>query len=102
MIQQAIESINHVRRINPRTDVNLRSILKQVGLLEIPQEHWLKLPRTQTPIEHLNRLNALLDMAPPAGHVPDLSLIEPSLPVQYYRGRWQSISKHTGRFVARR
>jgi hypothetical protein len=101
-MQQEIESINYVRRISPRTDVNLRSILKQMGLLEIPEEHWLKLPRIQTPMEHLNRLNGSLDMAPPAGHIPDLTLIEPSLPVHYYKGRWQTISKQTGRFVARR
>jgi hypothetical protein len=101
-IRDQIESVNHIRRINPQHDLNLRSILKQVGLLEIPEDHWLKLPRQQTAAEHLNRLNGTLDMAPPAGEVPGLYLMEPSLSVQYYKGRWQPVSKQTGRYVARR
>jgi len=97
-----IEAANHIRRIQPRGDVDLQALLKQAGLLEVPDAHWLKLPPRQSFAQHLNRLNSELDVAPPSGDIAELSVLEPSMSVQYYKGRWQTLGKQTGRFVARR
>ena len=97
-----IEAASHIRRLQPRDDVELPALLKKAGLLEVPEAHWLKLPQHQSFAQHLNRLNTDLDGAPPSGDIAELSVLEPSMSVQYYKGRWQTLGKQNGRFVARR
>lgn len=101
-LQNQIEYVNHVRRLTAEIGQDLGSSLRDLGLIELSDEAWLKTPLVESAFQHLERMNRLLDAAPRAGDVLGLSLIDPSTSTNYYRGRWVTPSSHTGRFVARR
>ena len=101
-LELRIEYLNHVRRLTPAPEEDLRSDLVQLGLIEISYNSWLRAPQGQTSEQHLARLNRVLDAAAPSREVPGLSLLDPSKGVRYYRGRWVEPRAHSGRFVARR
>lgn len=101
-LERRIEYANHVRRLPAEPAEDLRAELIQLGLIELPVEAWLKAPRVETPVEHLERIDRLLEAAPPATSIPGLTLLDPTLAVRYYRGRWIAPKAKSGRFVARR
>lgn len=101
-LQARIDYVNHIRRLTPMPDEDLRDELVQVGLIELPADVWLKAPPANTAAQHLSRVNELLDAAQPSRDVPGLLLLDPERPVQYYRGRWAEPRTQSGRFVARR
>lgn len=101
-IEARIEYINHVRRLTATLDEDLPSDLKQLGLIEISYDMWLRSPPALSPAQHLQNFNQLLDEAPPSRDVPGLLLLDPDRPVHYYRGRWVEPRSQTGRFVGRR
>ena len=97
-----IDHVGHTRRLNPLEGEDLRDRLAEHGLLEVTYDDWLEAPQFANPAELLARYNALLDSAGPSGDVPGLRLLDPELPVRYYRGRWVEPHKRSGRFVGRR
>jgi hypothetical protein len=97
-----IEYRNHLRRLAPRADEILRDELLHLGLFEITGRDWLKTPPTGTPGQLLARFNALLDGAAPSREIAGLTVIDPTRPVRFYRGRWGDAKKLSGRFVGRR
>lgn len=101
-LEARIEYVSHVRRLNPLPDEDLHSELVQLGLIELSYDRWLKAPPTETPAQHVARLDRLLDAAMASHDVPGLSLLDPERPVRYYRGRWVEPRSQTGRFVGRR
>lgn len=78
------------------------SYLEELGFVELSHDTWLRGPQRCTAREHLDELNAHLDGAPSADRIPELSILDPEKPVNYYKGRWTSPTSQTGRFVARR
>lgn len=92
----------HVRRLMPRPAENLRDDLAQLGLIEVPYDRWLKEPATESPSQHVSRLDDRLQKAQPSGEMPELMLLDPEKPVGFYPARWVEPKKQTGRFVARR
>lgn len=101
-LEARIEYVNHVRRLSPASGEDLRTVLSELGLIEISSRDWLRAPPIETAVEHLARLDRLLDSAQPSREVPGLSLLDPQRPVRYYRGRWVQPRSQSGRFVARR
>jgi hypothetical protein len=97
-----IEHDGHVRRIAPAPGEELRSLLSQFGLFEISMPQWLRIPAVASAEQYVLRFNELLSVAPAAGSIPDLRILDPSKPVRYYPGRWTDSGRRTGRFVARR
>jgi hypothetical protein len=97
-----VEYSNHIRRIPGNAVADLHASLRQLGLIELSHESWTKAPPPESPNRLLDRFNALLDKAPPSGEIAGLSLLDPTKPVRYYRGRWVEPRSQTGRFVARR
>ena len=97
-----IDHLGHTRRLNPRAGENLRDRLKEIGLLEVPFDDWLKAPQSSRPAALISRYNGLLAAAPSSGDVPGLRILDPERKVGYYRGRWVDPRKRSGRFVARR
>lgn len=92
----------HIRRLMPLSAENLRDDLAQLGLIEIPYDRWLKEPATESPTQHVSRLDDRLQRAQPSGEIPELMLLDPEKPVRFYPARWVEPKKQTGRFVARR
>jgi|SRR5579864_531359 len=97
-----VEYVNHVRRIKAGRDEDLTGLLSQLGVTELPSAIWLKAPAAETAEQLVQSANAMLKTAGHSGEVPGLSLLNPSAPVTYYRGRWAAPSSQTGQFVARR
>lgn len=102
-LRNRLERSRHARRISPVEGENLRDCLTEFGFLEISHDQWLKVPKTETPASRLSRFDKLLDKSGPSGEVPGLRLLDPELPVRFYKGRWREPDgRSSGRFVARR
>lgn len=90
------------RVIAPEAGEDLAGELLELGLQCVSEDNWLKAPRVQ-PAENLRAdLEARLKAGPRSGSIPELEVLDPEKPVTYYRGRWLSVKKQTGMFVARR
>ena len=103
-LAERIEYVNHLRRLTPLPDEDLRDVLVQLGLINISYDRWLRAPADETPTQHLSRLDGLLDAAQPSRDVPGLSILGPgpsgqllpramdgsALPVRTVRGASQS------------
>lgn len=101
-IECHIQFINHVRILDKGVGIDIGDRLLELGLIELPDSSWLKLPKKETSAEYLARMDNILAGASPAGGVSGLILLDSKLPVRYYRGRWVEFTNQTGRFVGRR
>lgn len=102
-LERHIQYLGHVRRLGPSPkNEDLRSELRQLGLLELSSDTWLKGPKICTASQAVAAINHALDTVPPSRDIPGLLLLDPINPVRYYRGRWTEPKAQTGRFVARR
>ena len=101
-LAERVEYANHVRRLHPQPDEDLRTQLLEFGLIELSYDRWIHGPTQNTSAQLLSFINDLLDEAQPSYDVPGLVILDPKSPVRYYRGRWTEARSQTGRFVARR
>jgi hypothetical protein len=102
-LERRIQYLGHVRRLSPLSESeDLRAELRQLGLLELSTDAWLKGPKLCTAAQAVAASDRTLDAAQPSRDIPGLLLLDPTTPVRYYRGRWTEPKKQTGRFVARR
>lgn len=102
-LERRIQYLGHVRRLSPSSATeDLRGELRHLGLLELSSDAWLKGPKSSTPSQAVAMSDRALDAVPPSRDIPGLLLLDPTKPVQYYRGRWTEPKAQTGRFVARR
>ncbi len=99
-LEGRIEYINHTRRIIG--DEDLGAQLQELGLVELPQQAWLRAPRQETAAECIGRFGIALDRSTPSGDIPGLTLLDPDTSNRFYKGRWRQPTSRTGRFVARR
>lgn len=97
-----IEYERHVRRIKS-SDVRMRDILELDGLVQLSLDQWLKVPRPSRPEELADLYKARISAAAKFAEVEGLRVIDPALPVSYYKGRWRPLQGNDrGSFVARR
>lgn len=101
-LEVRVEHVNHLRRLYVERGEDMRTALRALGLFELTFETWLKIPHRVTSDQMIGRFDELLDSSGPSGEIPDLAVIDPALPVRYYRGRWRGAGTLTGRFVGRR
>lgn len=102
-LERRIQYLGHVRRLSPSSATeDLRVELRQLGLLELASDAWLKGPKPNTATQALTASDRALDIVPPSRDIPGLLLLDPTKPVRYYPGRWTEPKAQTGRFVARR
>lgn len=77
--------------------------LRSLGLHPIARNRWAFAPARQTPEDVIAEARARLDVASASGEIAGLLILDPSLSLSYYRGRWCPVRPdHTGDFVARR
>lgn len=81
---------------------NLRPILKGLGLTEIDETTWLRMPKKLKPEAYLLDMNERLSKANPTSEIPGLMILNYETNPGFYRGRWTSPKNHSGRFVAKR
>jgi hypothetical protein len=101
-LERRIQYLAHVRRLSPSPGEDLRGELRQLGLLELIFDAWLKGPTRETASQHVAAIDRALDGVVPSRDIPGLLLLDSARPVRYYRGRWLDPKAHTGRYVARR
>ncbi len=102
-LDRQIHYRGHVRRLIPSSPAeDLRSELRQLGLLDLPADLWLKAPKRCTPSQAVAASHRALDSVPPSRDIPGLLILDPAEPVLYYRGRWAAPRAQTGCFVGRR
>jgi len=101
-LERRIEYLGHVRRLSPAAGEKLDSELRQIGLLELTFDAWLKGPARESPAQHVAATDRVLGGVVPSREIPGLQLLDPEKPVRYYRGRWVEPKAQTGRYVARR
>lgn len=99
-LERQVEYARHTRRLV--ADEGVMADMRDLGLLELPEHVWLRSPPAESPGECVRRFGRMLDIAPPSGDIPGLTLLDPTRSVRYYRGRWVEPSSQTGRFVAKR
>ena len=93
---------NVVRVMSAVEDENLAANLKELGFMEILESSWLKGPRPTDSFNILTRIHDALARQNRAPAITDLSILDASKSVSYYRGRWTSAADHVGVYVARR
>jgi len=90
------------RLLEPCPSEDLVHELKELGLRKLSDRAWLRSPSTEEPAAMINRYKRLLADQPPVREIGELQILDSSLPVTYYRGRWADPTDHDGRFIARR
>ena len=101
-LARRVQYVGHVRRLSPLAGEDLRRELRQLGLIELTAETWLKAPRFGGAAQFVAASDHALDSVAPSRDIPGLSLLDPTRPVAYYRGRWVELKSQTGRYVGRR
>jgi hypothetical protein len=92
----------HFRLIQQEPSENLPQMLRDLGMLELSEQSWLKLPKEETAKNFLDRLERELMAQPVSGSVPDLLILDGARDPSYYKGRWTAPRRETGCFIARR
>lgn len=101
-LQARVEYVRHVRRLAVAEGERVGPELRDLGLLELPSELWLRAPSSESSARHLARLDRLLGVERPSRDVPGLLVLDPVRPVGFYPRRWTDPGGRSGRFVARR
>lgn len=93
-----------VRILNCPNDPELGPHLRSLGLTELKESSWLRLPASVGCAEHVDGWRARLAVAAPcAPLIEGLEIIAPEKSPRFYRGRWRAPQKSdTGTFVGRR
>ena len=91
-----------VRFLLPEASEDARSVLRDLGWLELPAAAWLKAPRPETAAQMREFMGRKLEEQPPSGAIAELSILDSSRDARYYSRRWVKPTDQTGHFVARR
>ncbi|KMP10706.1 hypothetical protein UZ36_06810 [Candidatus Nitromaritima sp. SCGC AAA799-C22] len=101
-LEERIEYIEHLRLIRQCDGENLSDVLKELGMTELSEKAWLKSPGHETPESFFESMCKKLESTNTCGELPDLIILDPDKPVDYYPGRWTTVDKKSGYFVAKR
>ncbi len=91
-----------VRVLMPKASEDLPAVLRDLGLRELSVSAWLKGPKPESATELRDKMFRRLLEQPPSGFTPDVSILDPMLEVEYYRGRWANPTNQSGNYLARR
>lgn len=102
-LSRYVEYRGHTRRIGPRLGEDVAALLTDYGLVEISEDWWLRAPRPGSAGACEAMYDAKLVAAGGCDDVPGVRILDVSMPIDYYVGRWRVPgSRDNGRFVARR
>lgn len=77
--------------------------LRALGLHPIAPDRWVAAPARQAPEDVIVEARVRLDAAGTAGAIAGLTVLDPALPLRYYRRRWRPVRPDdTSDFVGRR
>lgn len=101
-LRQLIESVMYSRRLSVTDPKECFDALLQAGFVPLKVDSWLKCPPSRTASEFIAQYDDALSKSGSPGVPEDVVLIDPTRPVNYYKGRWTKLKKQTGRFISRR
>lgn len=90
------------RVLIPQPSEDLPSLLRDLGLVELSAQTWLKPPRQESANDLRDGMTQRLKDRSPSGAIPDIEILDPARDVDNYRHRWVKPSDQSGTFVARR
>jgi hypothetical protein len=80
-----------------------RALLREMGLFELPETVWLRLPPRETRAAHIKAWRDHLAAETPSTAIEGLQILDTRKSPTYYRGRWmEPRSSDYGLFIARR
>jgi hypothetical protein len=86
-----------------RGDEDPGNVLRELGLLELSEKQWLRLPQVQSAADYVAGWKQQLPKAPAFTAIDQLRILDTSRPPTFYRDRWCDPQRHhTGLYVARR
>jgi hypothetical protein len=91
-----------LRVLRPNSSENLRSVLSEMGWLELSRTAWLKAPKPTTAAEMLDGMLRRLEEQPPSGVILEAQILDPARETWSYARRWVLPTNQTGNYVARR
>ncbi|MBZ9907746.1 hypothetical protein LB557_17200 [Mesorhizobium sp. BR115XR7A] len=93
-----------VRTLNRPDDEELGAHLRSLGLSELKEAAWLRLPTAVSTKDYVDSWRARLTVARSCAPLVDgLEILGPEKSSRFYRGRWRSpLATDSGMFVARR
>jgi hypothetical protein len=91
-----------VRVLIPEPSEEARTVLRDLGWLELPASAWLKAPREERAAQLRDSMLRKLEEQPTSGVIADLMILDASRDPRYYARRWVKPTDQTGHFVARR
>ena len=100
-----VKPVRCIRILENKTEeIDLIQKLKNFWGPELPEKQWLKKPPKKfTAQKLLDSINEVLDESVPSPGVEGLSILDPTLPVGYYNGRWTPPKpRHDGRYIGKR
>lgn len=92
-----------LRTLTPEPGEDLATQLCELGLLELGQGQWLRLPPSEPADDYVAKWQHDLDSKPTHGEIDGLTIIGPKSSDSFYASRRKSPDRHdTGMFVGRR
>jgi hypothetical protein len=102
-LMERVDHDAHTRRLTLAAGEDPSLLLGALALREIGEEQWLDRPPTCQPDALVNEYAVRLRSAGPSGSIDGVRILDPSLPVTYYRGRWRTPTRRdAGDYIARR
>lgn len=92
-----------LRCVDPDDGEDVRTWLRELGLLELPESAWLRLPNAEDPVAYLAKWRNQFSQQSRSGDVDGLTILGERSANGYYAGRWtDSLETRSGLHVARR
>lgn len=107
LVDQTAEDVEVIHDAHTRSvlldQATGQATLVAAGLHRVSKGQWTKAPRIEPSVTVIDRLREQLTDERAPGVVTGLTIIDPSLPMHFYKGRWSEPNEgHTGIFTGRR
>jgi hypothetical protein len=90
------------RWLEPTSDEDLGSTLRDLGFNELTPEQWTRHPKAELAVALIAEMDSTLSAQGPCGEVADLQILDYTQNAQRYRDRWTPPTAQNGRFIVRR
>jgi hypothetical protein len=92
-----------LRILSPDGSEDLRALLREMELIELPENTWLRLPPVESAAAYLATWRQKLSITATATAIEGLRILDTVRPSSYYPDRWVDPRvAHSGTYVARR
>jgi hypothetical protein len=103
-LEARVSTDGPVRTLRGLMDEDLPTHLRVLGLAQLSEQAWLRLPMAETAAAHYERWRqALMQLTARTSNIEGLEVLDCTKSVRFYRGRWTVPGiPHTGIYIARR